>query len=1205
MQIGPLDLPEELLTALEEKRLVIFAGAGVSIPPPASLPSFQCLVEQLVGRHLSPEEHGQMDRVLGREKERGLPVHQLAAEYLSRPGSRFNSVHESLVTLFGSTAALRIVTSNFDLHFEGARAAHPELGSVEVYTAPALPLGSSFTGLVHLHGALGRPPDELVLTDADFGRAYLSEGWAGRFVLDLFREFTVLFVGYSYGDTVMSYLTRGLAPSFGRQRFALTELGQREKWELLGIQPVEYDSADGHRALAHGLTQWASLERRGFVDWNQRLPLLVGREPHALAPDEQGELEFCLKNPKRAKLFYHHAKRPGWLEWAEQQGRLRPLFTFEGDQDALRELATWFTEDPLGERGKVSLQIALTSIRPVGPALALLASQQVWSALGELKTVDATHAQVAAAWATILTERTAPNTLPAYLGDWLEYLSTRDHPHLVTQILAHLLRCQPVFRGGALWGLERDLGLSVETPGLDRNLGEHWSKVRAHVSVLAWPLVPVITEVCEARWRWLVNLEARTSRSDPWGWRRSWVEIPPGESSRHGTLRNREPGPLLDIGKDVLDELLAHSPDRAAAVIEQWLAAGAPQLVQLGLYGLAKSTRWKPGRKIERLMAEHLPAGLPFKVEAFRVLRESYPLLSPRQRERFLKRTERLYRGAIDKRSGEPGRQRTKDYEWFNVLVWLQRADPDDPLLAQAIAALRQSHPEFQSRDHPELDIDHGEGVRWKRSASPIKSEEIAGLSLSQWLDELRASHERQRQEGFATDHVRGFHEETARAATVHLDWGLSLARGLLARGDFEHEVWQPLFASWKGRAFAPGEWEQLLGVLEVPEFLTAQPSGVAELIRGLAEQKDPRPTEAMLLSGLLLAERVLPLVDAVPLSFPTENVDWLAQAINHPGGQLAEFVILAIGGQLGPSANQGSGIPTPCRPLLDAISIGTGRASAMGRVVLASRAHYLLWVDPDWTRARLLPLFGWGPDPLQAVQAWHGLLFWGRPGAALLEALTPAAVQLASHLQELGSEREHYGSFIARAALSLPDDPLDKAWFKSFLALASDDDRARFAWEIDELAESLRPEQKAEIWRDWLCRYLERRAGFPPAPGGWEFTALVQWAFSFSGQLQELVERLEPLPGSGAADLHLLWSLQQGELPGSDANLLGRLVLALLRRCATVGPGDLPALRLVIERLIDEGAADDFARELIDRYVEHGGLKQQELLDRLGARGT
>ena len=990
----------------------------------------------------------------------------------------------------------------------------------------------------------------------------------------------------------MSYLTRGLSPTFGRQRFALTETGQREKWQLLGIQPIDYDPADGHEALDKGLSQWVSYESRGFLDWGQRLPALVGREPRALAPDEQGELEFCLRNPKRARLFYQHAVDPAWLEWAEERGRLQRLFSFEGDQDPLQDLALWFTSDPLGPRGRVALQISLKAIRPVGRALAALASQQVYSSLRELKVFEKAHAQRVAAWATLLIERTAPITPPAFLGHWLDYLSPQEYPQLAVQILAYLIRCQPIFQEGTFLGRERELGLSFEASTLISDPNYRWSKLRQHIGALAKPLVPVITEVFEERWRWLVNLEASTPRSDPWSWDRPWVERPPAEGSLHDAIYGRSAGPLLDIGKDVLDELLACAPLRAAAVIEQWLAASAPQLFQLGLYGLAKSSHWKPAKKLERLMATHLPAKMPFKVETFRVLRESYPQLSQRQRERFLKRAERLYRQEIDERQEEPERHRSAVYEWFNVLVWLERAAPDDTLIVRMIAAVHKLYPEFQPREHPELDIVHGEGAQWVRATSGLKREEIAHLSLPGWLQQLEAAAERDRgREEFASDHVEGFLEETAQASSDYLEWGLSFARDLLAIGRFEHQVWSRILPAWGGRAFSPGEWKKVLSVLDHPRLLAAQTSGMTEVVRGRVKQRDPKATSAMLRSGLRMAEKLLPLAEEIPFTILSPNEDWLTQAINHPGGRLAEFLIRVIGELLGPSPRPGCGVPRASKPLLDAMMGGRGRASAMGRVVLASHAHYFLRIDTDWTRANLLPLFDWDRDVLQAVQAWHGFLTWGRLGAALLEDLTPSAVQLASHLEDLGGERKNYGKFVARAAFSLPDDPLAKKWFKAFLDKAKDEDHAHFAWKLDELLESLRPEQRAEIWRDWLERYLEHRAQFPPPPEGREFSALLGWAFRLPGQLEELVKRLEALPGRGGTDHGLLWKLQEGELSGSDPNLLARLLLAVLKRCEKIDPWELSQLRDTIKRLMDEDADDDLTRELVEKYLEHGGL--------------
>lgn len=76
---------------------------------------------------------------------------------------------------------------------------------------------------MYLHGLLPKnlkesaQNDDFILTGADFGRAYLSEGWATQFVKDLFRNYTVCFVGYSMEDPLMTYLSLGLINEAGRK----------------------------------------------------------------------------------------------------------------------------------------------------------------------------------------------------------------------------------------------------------------------------------------------------------------------------------------------------------------------------------------------------------------------------------------------------------------------------------------------------------------------------------------------------------------------------------------------------------------------------------------------------------------------------------------------------------------------------------------------------------------------------------------------------------------------------------------------------------------------------------------------------------------------------------------------------------------------------------------------------------------------------
>jgi hypothetical protein len=171
-----------------------------------------------------------------------------------------------LLRLYSTIALVRIVTTNFDLLFE--RASEKVFGGIpDLYVAPALPLGWDFTGIVHVHGSLSRSP-QTVLTDVDFGKAYLTEGFARRFLVQLFRSFTVLFVGYSHNDVVLNYLARALPEKEAGSRYALVGEGSDDQhWASLGITPIAFPVRNGdYSALNEGIGKLADLNVRGVAD---------------------------------------------------------------------------------------------------------------------------------------------------------------------------------------------------------------------------------------------------------------------------------------------------------------------------------------------------------------------------------------------------------------------------------------------------------------------------------------------------------------------------------------------------------------------------------------------------------------------------------------------------------------------------------------------------------------------------------------------------------------------------------------------------------------------------------------------------------------------------------------------------------------------------------------------------------------------------
>src|SRR6266508_4290965 len=180
MWLGGVEIPNTLIEARLDGRLVIFAGAGVSVPRPSGIPTFDDMVATIQEESGQPRRKSEpLDAFLGRVNASGYRVHERVERIIRSAGSE-NALHRAIVGLFGEPAHLRVVTTNFDRLL--TRAAEGRWSPVvQEYVAPALPLGEDAKGIVYLHGAVGDDPSSVVLTDSDFGRAYLTRGYARRF----------------------------------------------------------------------------------------------------------------------------------------------------------------------------------------------------------------------------------------------------------------------------------------------------------------------------------------------------------------------------------------------------------------------------------------------------------------------------------------------------------------------------------------------------------------------------------------------------------------------------------------------------------------------------------------------------------------------------------------------------------------------------------------------------------------------------------------------------------------------------------------------------------------------------------------------------------------------------------------------------------------------------------------------------------------
>ena len=301
--IGDVDIPEELVAAARAGTLVLFVGAGASRDAPANLPDFRLLTQQIATEAAIDIEPGELDKpdeLLGRIADLGVDVHLRVRSLIDAPGSWPNLLHGAIVDLAKAMPTPRIVTTNYDSHLTTVICGAPL--AWDEYMAPALPMGNEFSGVVYLHGSLRQPPKRLIVTDADFGRAYIRDAWAARFLERMFGKYTVLFIGYSHGDVVMRYLARSLGPQSDR-RYVLTHDPDASDWRRLDLKPVGYKlRASRHSALPEAIGRWAALLAMGQLDHRNRIAQLVAAPPSEI-PEEQSYLQSVLDDERLVRHF--------------------------------------------------------------------------------------------------------------------------------------------------------------------------------------------------------------------------------------------------------------------------------------------------------------------------------------------------------------------------------------------------------------------------------------------------------------------------------------------------------------------------------------------------------------------------------------------------------------------------------------------------------------------------------------------------------------------------------------------------------------------------------------------------------------------------------------------------------------------------------------------------------------------------------------
>lgn len=1088
MKLSGIDFPKGLLDALNNDNLVVFAGAGVSMGEPANLPGFRDLAEEIAkgtGKEIGDKPE---DQFLGELSHGRVDIYKRASEALDRPDSEPTELHFNLLRLFSIPESVRIVTTNFDLLFE--RAAEKEFdSSPEVFRAPALPLGNKFSGIIHVHGSVCSPED-MVLADEDFGCAYLVEGWARRFLVELFRSFTVLFVGYRHNDIIMNYLARALPGGENITRFILTDDEEIEKWKVLGIIPMVYPSpsAGDHSALHKGIGALAEYVNWGALDWKRKIKKIDEKEPLLLDKEEKDIISQALSNATKVPFFTNTASSPQWIDWLDENGYLDSLFDNADLDETSFLLARWLAERFVRHHPEQLFFL----INRHGTRL----NSRFWERLARRIGQDRNlwDKNTLSRWISLLLS-TAPknphDTILLWLGEQcIEHSLPDDLVEVFNAITAGgiELYAQPNFHAEdpkpylsitAQWKLAGDY----------RKINPLWENgLNPNLDRVAEPLLASIIRHMETQHRRLAAWGNADRDRNPASSRRSAIE--PDEQDKHPESFNV----LIDAARDCLGWLASKRPETASQLCNRMAGAEAPLLRRLAVHTLFTREDLSPDEKIDWILSRMNLHDLSTHHELFRAVTKTYPVAAQEKRRDVIDAV-LAYRWPDEEDEDKNIYSAQVHADWFHAF---HAEKPDCDLAGQALDDLRKRSPDLTPSEHPEH-LSWTSEARYSFSQSPWTVEELLSKPGGEWVEKLSSF----RQEKLLGPDRPGLVSAVGEAARKNPEWGLTLAGALAERKEWISDIWAGLLSAFSETSMKENQVQEVLGLLSQAELRRANSLPTARVLLSLTRDEKLLSRRNFLTKANRIAENVWNCLDNGDENRARKS-EWPEQAVNHPAGILVQFWLNSFCLQNPrPQTIEGEHAAALLRVCQDETL-----AARLGRCILGGHFSFLLDIDRKWAKRNLLPLFGKciGEDDYYAL--WSGFLQWQKITSDIAKLLESSFLKAVNRFKDCPDPqlREKFIESYTIVLVDFAPNPIE-LWIPKFFENTNEEWKRRFAFAVKSRLADMNSESKRRLWERWLKLYWKNRLQGAPAPlNPHEVKAMLHWLPHLEEEFPEAV---------------------------------------------------------------------------------------------------
>lgn len=1039
MRFYNAEIPDGLVSAALSGRLVVFAGAGVSMQEPVGLPSFNGLVDKIkekvdpFGRLRSryhqvmqdgkkvytetPEQYlSYLDKETGMVREECCAILSAVEEA--------SELHRNLLQLFPDSASLKIVTTNFDNCFEVAFS--ETIKAHKIYSSPALPYGDDFAGLVHLHGLIGEPASMVLLAE-DYGKAYVTNGWASRFLVDLFDKYSVLFIGYGCGDSPVDYLTRSISSRIAGSAYVLCKADEESSdWLIRGVTPISFKK---YEDLPSIIGEWAAYLKQSVTDRVRRLRRIAshaeldGSEAEYLMsslewPDKDDRILFTREFCGVSTSFEH-------LNLLNKCGKAEFL-TCSTPDDAEYELLRWTISNFSVERC-AELRELCCSV-PGDP------SPQFFEELVRHLALSDVPSRVAGAWIAWL--ELMPTQYYSRCSHFLLVLASRcEVSEIILAIIRMLLHVNLSVSKDIFSNIKQEAVVAVN----DKYYGDKiLGCLSAHKAAIGDKVFDYCFQQIEIAYSIQTDSWTNPDAFDGLSYGRASIE--PHNQDRHA---RGAANILLDMARE---SVLPESVDEA---IRKCLGSRCSLLVRLGLW-LTSEYRCT-GDKLLMLQEGNYLSNLYLHHEVFQLIRTCFAVATDEQKNAFADYLELHFSS-----------RKNSDYECFNICNWILETSECGKITLMRDKVLA-ANPSYRRREHP--DFTHYITVGFVDTSGDCKIDRDL-FTAEEMVRRLSQPME-------PGSFITAF-DIVSTPCEDYPEDAFKIIRELLAKERTQEEtrLCNLLIGTvdWSSACITARDASRLLVDICSQPDICVEGVNAMDRFTSFADKKvawSESDLSAMLISASRNTEKYLNASLPVDLR---DDTDWMQVGISHPAGKYLR--LLAI---LDRTSYKESGCHSEIakRLLLQLDPVSLSESIGARAVIACYFENINLWaeLDEDYARASaaLLSDGGWS-----LVPAWQGMAWLNYLSLTAWELTKGCWEGLFSGAIAIGGDvLDRLVHLYVWIAIAHQEDTKEKARMLESCGVGTRQTLEAACHQVDSWLESIEDEDRLTAWNGWLSEAL------------------------------------------------------------------------------------------------------------------------------------